>query len=342
MTNRIPPSLHHVGNKIPPLTDQFGRTITYLRLSVTDRCNLRCRYCLPKTRAVFQPRSEILHWEELMEIVGVFTALGIRKLRITGGEAFTRKGILGFLQEVCSFPDLHGIYITTNGVAVAALVPQLKALGISGINLSLDTLNRARFQKITHSDSLHKVLATCYQVMDHGIPLKLNTVVKEGFNTDEIANLARLAENNPIEVRFIEEMPQLTAGEQQESGWDFERILAELQAHFPDITPLSADNGTARRFQIPDFAGKIGIIAGHSRLFCSTCNRIRVTATGQLKTCLYDNGVLDLKKLLRSEAGKSEIQQAIRDKVGRRALDGFEAFATRCGPVNHTMAAIGG
>ncbi|HDL17767.1 MAG TPA: GTP 3',8-cyclase MoaA, partial [Bacteroidetes bacterium] len=315
---------------------------TYLRLSVTDRCNLRCRYCLPEKNVHFLPGNEILNWEELHRLTTIFAQLGVIKLRVTGGEPFLRKGILNFLYEASRLSFSKGIFLTTNGVETLPFLENLKVFEIAGINLSLDTLQRDRFKSITRRDLLPKVMETFYQTLFLGIPLKINTVVKAGLNTDEIESLARLAEDNPVEVRFIEEMPQLSGNNQKENGWQFNRILSELQSFFPNIIPLPANGSTAGKFKIPGFTGQLGIIAGHSRLFCSTCNRVRVTATGLMKTCLYDNGVLDLKQLLRTGAADSEIQNAIREKVSMRMFDGFSAYATRGGVMKQSMAAIGG
>lgn len=324
------------------LRDQYGRSITYLRLSVTDRCNLRCRYCMPAHGLPGNPREEILSWEELDRIVRIFTALGIIKVRITGGEPFSRKGIIPFLQRIRRIPGVEELLITTNGVGLADKIPRLKESGISGVNLSLDTLHRERFRKLTHRDAFVQVIQSFHRLMKENIPVKLNCVILAGFNTDEIAQLARLAEAHPIEVRFIEEMPFLSQSGSFQSGWDFLRIFTALRERFPGILPLPFEGGTAKRFQVPGFRGKIGIIAGHSRLFCSTCNRVRVTAVGQFKTCLYDRGVLDLRALLRSGADDEEICTAIRTCVQNRFVDGHEAYARSSGKRNQSMAQVGG
>ena len=186
------------------LVDNFFRSITYLRLSVTDRCNLRCRYCMPSEGINFQPADKILSWEEMTRLTKIFVDLGITKVRITGGEPFSRKGILDFLTKIRSFSGLEELYVTTNGVGIAQFVPALKKIGLNGINLSLDTLNKHRFVELTRRDSLDQVLEFFSEVLKYKIRLKINTVVKEGFNTAEIVPIARLAQKYPIEVRFIE------------------------------------------------------------------------------------------------------------------------------------------
>ncbi len=335
-----PPPVGHTASKSSP-TDRFGRRITYLRLSVTDRCNLRCRYCMPVHGIERKPRGELLTWEELTRLTGIFNRLGIVKLRITGGEPFLRKGLLDFIRTVSGFPELNSIHITTNGVGVAPLVPQLKTISISGINLSLDTLDRHRFEEITGQDALESVLATFEALLEHSIPLKINTVVRGGFNTDEILKIARLAEDHPVEVRFIEEMPLIGTGEPY-SGWDAKHMVRLLRSGFHELIPLPAKSSTAQLFAIQGFAGKIGVIAGNSRSFCSRCNRTRITAAGKLQTCLYGPGVLDVKRMLRDGASDSEITRAITDRIWNRSRDGFEAYKTRKLKTAESMAAIGG
>ena len=323
------------------LLDSYQRSITYLRLSVTDLCNLRCRYCMPPGGIELQQRSEILSWEEMLRLVNIFVALGIRKLRITGGEPFVRKGLPDFLRLVRKSFKL-GLYITTNGVDVARFVPELKAINISGINLSLDTLNRQRFIEIARRDAFEQVLETLNAILQSGIPLKINSVVKQGFNTDDILQIARLAQHNPVEIRFIEEMPFAGSAGVGPSSWNAERITALLRSHYPAMQALAQGNATARLFRIPGYVGRVGVIASYSRQFCGDCNRVRITANGYLKTCLYDAGALDLKMLLRSGASDQEIQTRIRQCVAGRFRDGFEAFANRRTKITESMASIGG
>ena len=329
-------------NSKPLLIDKFCRSITYLRLSVTDRCNLRCRYCMPSEGITFQPEKNILSWQEMIRLTKIFINLGIKKLRLTGGEPFTRKGILDFLSEIRSFHGLEKIYITTNGVGIAQFIPSLKAIGIDGINLSLDTLNNQRFVELTGRDCLDQVLKSFFEILKYNIPLKTNTVVTEGFNTSEIFSIARLCQNHPVEVRFIEEMPFLGQQTSHSSTWDSDRIISELQSGFSELIHRQNKNSTARSFVIPGFAGSIGVIAGNSRSFCSECNRIRVTANGKMKTCLYGDGTLDLRSMLRSEGDDEKICYAINKCVENRNLDGFEAYEKRKFRTTESMAEIGG
>ena len=324
------------------LTDAFRRQITYLRLSVTDRCNLRCRYCMPATGIPAKSRKELLTWEELARLTRVFLDLGIRKLRITGGEPFMRKGLLDFLNTIRRFEALQELHLTTNGVDAAPHIPRLCEIGISGINLSLDTLNRLKFEDITGHDRLDEVLTTLNTLLEHRIPLKINTVVKAGFNTDELIEIARLAESHPVEVRFIEEMPLIGTGESDCPPWDSDQIMAILRTGLTELIPLPRSNSTAKRFAVQGFAGRIGIISGHSRTFCSECNRTRVTASGFLQTCLYSHRELDLKRLIRSGASDNQLVQLIRKRIRERAADGFVAYRNRGHIPAESMVSIGG
>lgn len=296
---------------------------------------------MPAEGIMLIPRSELLNLEELVRLTGIFLNLGISKIRVTGGEPFMRKGVLEFLETVRHMQGLKSLYITTNGVNIAPLVPQLKKIGISGVNLSLDTLDRRRFERVAQSDALEAVLTTYHALLKHRIPLKINTVVMKGVNIGEIPALVRLAQIDPIEMRFIEEMPSLVAG-RASSDWDARRIIERLRSLYPEMTPLPSNGSTARRFSVPGFTGSIAVIAGNSRSFCSTCNRIRVTASGLLKTCLFDQGVLNIKTMFRSGAGNGDVEAAIRECALNRLADGFEASRKPGRRSDDSMSSIGG
>ncbi|HHM23612.1 MAG TPA: GTP 3',8-cyclase MoaA [Bacteroidetes bacterium] len=326
----------------PPLQDSFGRTVTYVRLSVTDRCNLRCRYCMPAGRIQWLPKSQLLSWEELFRLIAFFKRAGVSKFRFTGGEPFVRNGLLPFLVRVREeFPGL-ALHLTTNGVLAAGKIEELAAARIDGINVSLDSLQRRRFAEITGRDELPRVLATIKSVIRSGIPLKINTVVKDGWNTDEILPIARLAERLPAEVRFIEEMPALGGSAKTAILWTAGRILARLREAFPQLQPLPPSGSTAMRFQVPGWPGTLGVIAGHSRLFCATCNRLRITAAGVLKTCLYDSGVLNVRDLLRQRASDEHLYREVAAAVRNRKLNGFESERERRRTGAARMVEIGG
>lgn len=326
-----------------PLFDNHNRPINYLRLAVTDRCNLRCFYCMPAEGIKYLPKKALLTFEETERLISILAPLGITKVRLTGGEPFVRTDLVDLIKRIkdCGIDDIH---ITTNGILTGPYIPELKRLGIKSINLSLDTLDAERFKSITRRDEFEKTWATFLQLVDAGFELKVNTVVMEGQNVDDIIPIAQLAKAYPVSVRFIEEMPFNGAGAHYGTlTWTATRILAHLRTAFPGLSPVAGvAHATAMNYQVPDFQGNIGVIAAFSRTFCGTCNRIRITAQGQLKTCLYDNGVLDIRHLLRSGATDDDIENALLRAFGQRPKDGFEAERNRSSVVSESMSTIGG
>ena len=328
------------------LYDNYGRKINYLRLAVTDRCNLRCFYCMPEEGIDYLPRQELLSYEEMERVLTILVGMGISKLRITGGEPFLRKGMMEFLEKISQLHGLQEIHITTNGTLTSDLVPDLKRIGIASINLSLDSLDEQRFFAITRRNSYQSVMQTFHQLLKFDIPTKINTVVMEGRNIEDILPLVTLTKDHPVAVRFIEEMPFNGSGGKEENLlWDFPKILDFIKAAYPNLQKLKdAPASTSFNYQIPGHQGSIGIIAAYSRLFCGTCNRIRLTPQGILKTCLYDDGVFNLKTLIREGASDLQLKTAFLDALGNRAKDGFAAEKNRfLGPgVSESMATIGG
>ena len=328
------------------LIDNHGRKINYLRLAVTDRCNLRCAYCMPAKGLEWLPRKELMTFEEMLRLCSLLVNMGIEKIRITGGEPFVRKDLMQLLTTLSGLNGLHQLTITTNGVLTAPFVPELKKLGINSINLSLDTLDRDRFVDIAHRDELSKVLKTLEQLLLYNMDVKINTVVMENKNIEDIISLVELTKNLHISVRFIEEMP--FNGEGKHSTvlfWDHTRILNRIKEKFPDIQKIpDSISSTSYNYHIPGFMGDIGIIAAYSRTFCGTCNRIRITPIGTLKTCLYDNGVLNIKDLMRKGYDDDTLKTFLVDAMNKRAKDGWEVEKNRSGkmPVHESMATIGG
>jgi len=325
----------------PLLTDNHGRPITYLRLAVTDRCNLRCTYCMPQEGIAFVRHEQILSFEEIARLVRIAVSLGISKVRFTGGEPFARRDFIRLLEMARPIEGLAELHITSNGVLVEELVPPLKRIGISGINISLDTLRPETFTRIARRDELPWVLASIKALLAAAIPVKINSVVLPGVNETEIPHLASLACKWPVTVRFIEQMPFNGEGGGVAAGIPGRSVQEILLQHFPEMEPLARHSGTANLFRIPGFAGDIGVIDAYSRKFCHRCNKIRITPTGMLKSCLYDNGRLSLIDLLRSGASDDEIAAAIRRIVASRAKDGFAAEAAHSTPKS-SMAVIGG
>lgn len=330
---------------VPPLSrgliDNYGRSITYLRLAITDRCNLRCRYCMPAHGVDFVPHHEILSFEELERLVLIFTSMGITKVRITGGEPFARKGCVSFLRRLKKNSGIDSLHVTTNGVETFRYLDDLSELGISGINLSLDTLNPKRFWQITRRNSFEQVNKSFQGLLERNIPLKLNSVVLDDTTDEEIIALASLPRAYPVSLRFIEKMP--FSGEKVHALSSSGQLGERLQTLFPGLVEKIGNSPcTARNYSPPGFCGTIGLIEGNSRRFCGTCNKVRITPQGMLKTCLYDNGVLDLKYLMRNGRTDGEIQSEIKACIQKRFADGHETDAYVNYMAKPSMASIGG
>ncbi len=310
----------------PSLVDPFGRRIYYLRISVTDRCNLRCVYCLPERGVRWLPRDEILSFEEVRAVVGVAARLGISHVRITGGEPLVRRDLPQLISMLAEIPDLADLALTTNGILLAQHARALARAGLKRINISLDTLDATRFREVTRFGSISDVFAGLDAALEAGLePLKLNVVVVRGVNDDEIPTLAKLSTERPLHVRFIEFMP---------IGGYFSREklvpAAEIMSRVQEIGPLEPAEtprgcGPARTFRYPGACGTVGLIAAVTRSFCAQCNRLRLTATGQLRPCLDDQAAESLLPALRPEPNFEKLAELIRLTVARK-------------PEHHTMA----
>jgi len=328
---------------LPVLFDNHGRQMSYLRLAVTDRCNLRCTYCMPAEGIAYLPEKKLLSWEEMLRIVHVLNQLGIRKVRITGGEPFVRPGLMDFLQELAKIENLE-ICLTTNGVLLENHLDSLLNLGVKNVNLSLDSLDSERFFKITRRNDFDQVYRNLMRMMEANFRVKLNAVVMHGMNETDILPLVNFTEKHPVSVRFIEEMPFNGSGLVEEKlFWDYRRILSHIKTEFPKIEEVPMAYGeTSKNYHVPGFMGDVGIIAAFSRTFCGSCNRIRVTSLGQVKTCLYDDGVFDLKEYLRLGVSDQDLKNTMIKIFGERPKDGFEAENNRKGVINESMTSIGG
>lgn len=328
------------------LIDNHGRTINYMRLAVTDRCNLRCFYCMPEDGLNWLSRTELMSYEEMLRATTLLVKMGIEKIRITGGEPFVRKDIMKLLTSLSQLNGLKELSLTTNGVLTAPHVAEMKALGIRSVNLSLDTLDANRFFAITRRDEFADVMTTLDELLKHDFEVKINAVVMDGKNTQDIIPIVELTKDLPVSVRFIEEMP-FNGYEDSYQGvvWDHVRILKEITRHYPQIQKLvDPPYSTSYNYQIPGHKGSVGIIAAYSRTFCGTCNRIRITPQGTLKNCLYDDGVLNIKDLMRSGVSDGEIEKYLLNAFNHRSVDGWEAERLRVEKtgVHESMATIGG
>lgn len=327
-----------------PLVDSYGRVMRDLRVSITDRCNFRCLYCLPETEEAanfyrskfdilknpnpvkpialnWKPKAEILTLEEIERVVRVFAGLGIDKVRITGGEPLLRKGVAQLVAGVAKIPGIQDIAITTNGFHFKNLAQALRTAGLKRVSFSLDSLDRDNFKKITGRDGLAEVLDGLKLARQLGFtPVKVNAVLIRGVNDHELEALAEFARAEDLSFRFIEFMPlDSKHAWQKDLVISAREILGRLQAKF-DLQPVKSANlsETAKRWAFPDGRGEIGIIAPVSEPFCGHCNRIRLTADGKIRTCLFSLGEHDLKPLLRGGAGEGELERRVREIVWQK------------------------
>ena len=327
------------------LIDNFGRQINYVRLAVTDRCNLRCQYCMPANGIDIVPRKELLTYKEMYRVIRVLTELGVDKVRLTGGEPFARKDFMSFL-DMLSYNDLlEEINITTNGALVANHIETLEKLEkIKNINLSIDSLDTHKFAKITRRDVFPEVYKTFELLEQSSLNLKLNVVVQSGFNTDEINEFVGLTKDKNIAVRFIEEMPFNGKG-QREIGenWNYHKILEEIKSEYSVTNIVSEKSSTSRNFSIENHIGSIGIIPAFTRTICNDCNRIRITSTGTFKNCLFDDGVFNLRDFIRKGASNDDLKELFLSLIKEKPENGFVAEANRKkGSVTESMSTIGG
>jgi cyclic pyranopterin phosphate synthase len=305
------------------------REINYLRLSITDRCNLRCFYCLPRQGWEKLPASEILRYEEFLHLARVAVMAGIRKVRVTGGEPLVRKGVVDFLKRLGEVPGLEEIALTTNGVQLLEMGPSLFDAGLRHLNLSLDSLSARRYREITGSDHFSQVMAGLWRAAELGFhPLKVNCVVLKGINDDEILDFALLARDHPLQVRFIEFMPTVS----REIWASHFLSMNEVRRHLADLGALEevaarSTAGPARILHPPGFQGTIGFISAVSRHHCQRCNRLRLTAAGGLRPCLFSPEELDLKGPLRQGAGDEELCRLIRQAMEQKT----------CSPPTHLI-----
>lgn len=324
------------------LIDNHNRIISYLRLSVTDNCNMRCQYCMPAEGVEFSPVKELLTWEEMFLLASTFVELGIKKIRITGGEPFVRKGLMDFLHKLAGLEGLEEISITTNATLIGEHIAALKSLKILNINVSMDSLDKNRFNAITRRDYFDVVLNNVHQLLQNGFNVKINCVVMKGLNTEDIIPFINFANAYNVDVRFLEEMP--FNGDSKgfdRLEWDHLKIMDVITAQFPTINRLhSVAGSTSENYTIENRKGSFGIIASFSRTFCGTCNRIRVSARGELQTCLYTNESVSFKKLLGQNPDMELIKQAIHAAITSRFKDGFEAEEKTA--FKKSMSLIGG
>lgn len=321
------------------LRDGYGRRVDYLRLSITDRCNLRCVYCMPPEGISLKPVQEILTYGELLRCARVAVSLGVRKLRITGGEPLIRRGVVEFIRRLAAIPGVEDLGMTTNGICLADVAASIRSAGLGRINISLDTIRRDRYFEITRRDGLPFVLSGIETAIRAGFrPVKINVVLLHGLLPAEVEDFVAMARENPLEVRFIERMP---VGCLPSEGYVSADRIRERILSLPGVRERGTSDGSAAvSYEVPGFAGTLGIISPISRKFCSACNRLRITADGRIRNCLFARETLDLRAVLRSGKGDREIAAVFREAVATKPeghdLCGTGSFAPE------PMSRIGG
>lgn len=324
-----------------PLIDPFGRKINYLRLSITDRCNLRCRYCMPSDGVTKQTHNDILRFEELYRIALVATELGIKKIRITGGEPLVRKGVIDFLSRLSTLPKLKELVLTTNGVLLPTMAADLHAAGVKRLNVSLDTFCPDTFSNITRKAKLTDVLDGIQAARDVGLPVKINTVVMRGVNDHEILDFIAKTAQPYVSVRFIEYMPVI-----KEQGWQSlvmtgEEILNHICQKYP-VEPIDSGRGCgpAKMYRVQGAGGTFGLITPLSGHFCGQCNRIRISADGHASSCLFSEDRHDLRGAL-NQNNDRYLQEKLREMIAAKPAQ-HHLSTTHAPHVPFSMSNIGG
>ncbi len=306
------------------LIDPYNRHLNYLRISITDRCNLRCIYCVPRDLIPRLSHDEILTYEEILKLVKIGIKLGISKVRVTGGEPLVRKGVYGFLEDLSRLEGLHDLSLTTNGVTLKANLEKIKAAGVKRMNISLDTLNRKKFERITGFDLFDQVWQGIEAALEMGFhPIKLNIVALHDVNEDELLEMAQLSLKYPLHIRFIEYMP---IGESQIGNGplllapEIKKRISTLGRLVP-VRSSSNDGGPAQRYRFEDAAGEVGFIHALSHHFCDKCNRLRLTARGQLRPCLLSDHHEDIRQVVRSGGTEEQIAEIFLKAVRHKPSD---------------------
>ncbi|XP_050677297.1 uncharacterized protein LOC126973992 [Leptidea sinapis] len=303
-----------------PLVDLHGRKHDYLRISITERCNLRCQYCMPAEGVELSARSELLGRDELVRLVSVLAARGVSKLRLTGGEPTLRRDLPDLVQQLSSVAGVRTVAMTSNGVALSRQLPALQRAGLTALNISLDSLRPHRYERMARRPGLPKVLACIDLALQLEFqPVKINTVLMKGFNDDEVCDFVELTRERLVEVRFIEFMPFSGNRWQDSRMVAGAAVLRQLRERYPRLQPLAAAAcGTAARWRVPGYAGSVGLISSMTQPFCSSCNRLRLTADGNLKVCLFGSAEVSLRDAMRAGADDRELGALVRGALRRK------------------------
>jgi GTP 3',8-cyclase len=329
----------------PVLRDGRGREVSYLRLSVTDRCNLSCMYCRPKNRIAFIPHDNILRYEELLDLVSLARDMGINKVRLTGGEPFARRDVMVLVESIRRRHPEMDLRLTTNATMMAGKAAILADLGVSAVNISLDTLDRAKYARITGHDRLPEVRRALDEALAAGMRVKVNAVALRGINTDEIPDFVRLALDTPLDVRFIEFMPMGDGNLWRPENYISAKDVLDVAHRAVELSPVENDHvsgGPARMYRIAGGIGRFGVISPLSEHFCDSCNRLRITSDGKLRTCLFSEREFRLRPLLRNKKlGLAKVRQVIAIALRHKPL-GYEVLNPGAVPDARGMSGIGG
>ena len=326
------------------LVDNHNRAINYLRLAVTDRCNLRCNYCMPEEGINFAKNDKLFTIDELVRLSEIVVAQGIDKIRITGGEPFVRKDLMVLLRSLSKLDGLNYISVTTNATLIGPHINELKELGIKNINVSMDAINRETFERITRRNEYDVVYNNIIRLITEGFNVRINFIALEGQNTEDIIPMLELTKHYDVSVRFLEEMPFNGGSKKfQTIKWDFKTILEHIRNTHPEYYKLeSPKTSTSLNYKIPGFKGTFGVIPSFSRTFCGSCNRLRISATGDVITCLYAKASMNLRDIMRGDDVTGNIKEQILKAVGSRAKTGFEAQEKYKDVFSNSMTSIGG
>ncbi len=322
------------------LLDQHGRQLTYLRLAVTDRCNLRCRYCMPEQGIDFAPKSALLSYDEILFLCGVLAGMGVNKVRLTGGEPLVRRALPVLVRGLDElFPRLA---MTTNGILLPKYLDELVAAGLTHYNLSLDTLRPERFFAITRRANFAGTKWALDELLARGYPVKVNVVVMKGKNDDELLDFVAFTRDHAVDVRFIEAMPFNDDDGNHEVFLSYSDMLERIREGYPTLEQLPG-KGSSVGFRVPGYVGRVGIIPAYSRSLCGTCDRLRVTPRGTMLNCLYSTKGLELLPLLRAGIGRVELEELIRAFVYGKYASGHETQEReQQGSIFASMTSIGG
>ncbi len=311
----------------PSITDRFGRTFNYLRLAVNEYCNLRCIYCMPEEGIPFKDKEKLITTKEIFKLIRIMTDMGVSKIRFTGGEPLLREDIPDLIHYASEISTVDSVNLTTNGLLLPAYLESLEQAGLTGINISLDTLNTEKFKAITRRNGLDKVIEGLDMAIKSNIgSIKVNVVAMRDFNDNEILDFAELTNENDITVRFIELMP-FDAHQIWKTGkfYRAEQIVNDLKSQIKELNPVSGSNTEYHVFQIQGYSGKVAVIPSYTRSLCGNCNRIRITADGKLLNCLYSQTETNIRDAIRNGESNQDIKNMIRNAMTEKLRDGWTA-----------------